>query len=125
MADDFERNLATLAAQLPGWAAQAMAYAMLRAEQIAKATTAFNDVTGNLRNSIQAGVVEATGQTVEGAASAGYPDVGASMIYAPYIELGTSRMAARPFIWPSIQQVAAEQVFERALQSYLQQGLGG
>jgi len=125
MANDFERNLARLAAQIPGWASQAMALATLKMEEHAKQNAPWVDRTANLRNSIQGGVVEANGQTVEGALSMGYPGFGMSMEYAGFVELGTSRSAAYPAIWPAVQAIAAQHVFERALQSYLQQGLGG
>jgi hypothetical protein len=152
MADDLEANLQRLLIQVPRWAEQAMAYTTLWMETRAKATSAFQDQTTNLRNSIQGGVVEATGDVVEGALSAGYPGFGASMEYAPYVELGTPPhvirpktakalwwegaehpvasvkhpgTAPRPFIWPTVQEAAAQQIFERAFQSYLRQGLGG
>ena len=48
--------------------------------------------TGNLRNSIT--------YEVEMAEQAVY--VGSDVEYAPYVELGTSRMAARPFLKPAI-----------------------
>lgn len=32
-----------------------------------------------------------------------YVDVGTAVAYAPYVELGTSRMAARPFLRPALE----------------------
>lgn len=32
-----------------------------------------------------------------------YVDVGSAVVYAPYVELGTSRMAARPFLRPALE----------------------
>lgn len=32
-----------------------------------------------------------------------YVDVGSAVLYAPYVELGTSRMAARPFLRPALE----------------------
>src|SRR5262249_3454469 len=32
-----------------------------------------------------------------------YVDVGTAVFYAPFVELGTSRMAARPFLRPALQ----------------------
>lgn len=31
-----------------------------------------------------------------------YADVGSAVLYAPYVELGTSRMAARPYLRPAL-----------------------
>jgi phage gpG-like protein len=31
-----------------------------------------------------------------------YADVGSAVLYAPYVELGTSRMEARPFLRPAL-----------------------
>jgi hypothetical protein len=36
-----------------------------------------------------------------------FVDVGSSVVYAPYVELGTSRMAARPFLRPALQAARA------------------
>ena len=131
--DDFLANLERLQTEVPHLAERAMMFAMLRAEQIAKGTTAFNDQTGNLRNSIQAGVTKAQETEVEGALSAGYPGFGASMEYARRIEIGFVgedalgrhyNQAPRPFIWPALQQVAAEKAFERAFENELRQFFG-
>lgn len=35
-----------------------------------------------------------------------YADIGSAVLYAPFVELGTSRMAARPFLRPAL--IAAE-----------------
>lgn len=35
-----------------------------------------------------------------------YADIGSAVLYAPYVELGTSRMEARPFLRPAL--IAAE-----------------
>lgn len=48
--------------------------------------------TGRLRNSI------------DHAIGADHVDVGSSVAYAPYLEYGTSRMAARPFMRPAIAE---------------------
>jgi hypothetical protein len=152
MADAFDDTLQGLLAALPRWAANAMAYTALWMEQRAKATTAFNDQTGNLRNSIQAQVTEQTALVVEATLAAGAPGIGATMEYAPYVELGTPPHVIRPrdakalywegadhpvpavnhpgtppkpFIWPTAQEAAAQRIFERAFQSHLSQGLGG
>lgn len=131
--DNFIANLERLQTELPQMAERAMMFAMLRAEILAKASTAYNDRTGNLRNSTQAGVTKAQEDEVEGALSAGYPGFGASVEYARRIELGFMgedslgrhyNQAPRPFIWPSLQQTAAEQNFERAFESELRQFFG-
>ena len=31
-----------------------------------------------------------------------YADIGSAVLYAPYVELGTSRMAARPYLRPAL-----------------------
>jgi hypothetical protein len=36
-----------------------------------------------------------------------FVDVGSSVVYAPYVELGTSRMAARPFLRPALEAARA------------------
>lgn len=32
-----------------------------------------------------------------------YADIGSAVLYAPYVELGTTRMAARPFLRPALE----------------------
>ena len=36
-----------------------------------------------------------------------YVDVGSAVFYAPFVELGTSRMAARPFLRPALEAARA------------------
>ena len=36
-----------------------------------------------------------------------YVDVGSNVLYAPYVELGTSRMAPRPFLKPALEAARA------------------
>jgi len=36
-----------------------------------------------------------------------YADIGSAVFYAPFVELGTSRMAARPFLRPALQAARA------------------
>lgn len=50
--------------------------------------------TGRLRNSIT---------WREGKDRTPYVDVGTAVHYAPYVELGTKRMAARPFLRPALE----------------------
>lgn len=61
----------------------------LKAEKYAKALCPVD--TSNLRNSINHTVKEKTTY------------VGTNVEYAPYVELGTSRMGEKPYLRPSIQ----------------------
>mgnify|MGYP001591167191 CR=1 FL=1 len=122
--DDFIANLERLQTELPHLAERAMMFAMLTAEGTAKRDAPFTDRTGNLRNSIAAGVTKVQEHEVEGALSAGYPGIGASMEYAGFVELGTSRSAPYPYIWPALQQIVAQRVFERAFEAELRKFLG-
>jgi hypothetical protein len=36
-----------------------------------------------------------------------YADIGSAVLYAPYVELGTSRMAARPYLRPALEAARA------------------
>lgn len=54
--------------------------------------------TGRLRNSITS--------TVDSGEKAAY--IGSNVEYAPYVELGTSRMKAQPFLRPAAQDHGAE-----------------
>lgn len=57
-------------------------------------------VTGRLRGSI-------TWRPGEDGVSP-YVDVGSNVLYAPYLELGTSKMAARPFLRPALESARTE-----------------
>ena len=63
--------------------------------------------TGRLRNSISHAVAEEE--------KAAY--IGSNVEYAPYVELGTSKMAARPFLTPAATQHSEEykQIVEAVL----------
>lgn len=63
--------------------------------------------TGNLRNSIT--------HAVESAEDAVY--IGTNVEYAPYVELGTSRQKAQPFLRPAASEHGAQyrQVLKKAL----------
>lgn len=63
--------------------------------------------TGNLRNSIA--------HAVESADNAVY--IGTNVEYAPYVELGTSRQKAQPFLRPAASEHGAQyrQVLKKAL----------
>ena len=62
--------------------------------------------TGRLRNSIS--------HTVEGTEAA---VVGTNVEYAPYVELGTSKTGAQPYLRPSIEDHAAE--YKALLEAWL------
>lgn len=57
-------------------------------------------VTGRLRGSI-------TWRPGEDGISP-YVDVGSNVYYAPFLELGTKRMAARPFLRPALESARTE-----------------
>lgn len=62
-----------------------------------KQTTAFQDKTGNLRNSLDVTEIEGSGVNVSLKVGANYARKGN---HAHLIEYGTSKMTARPFIAP-------------------------
>lgn len=64
--------------------------------------------TGNLRNSI----THAQG-------GEDYEIVGSNVFYAPYVEYGTSRMKAQPYIKPAVEEHVDEykQIFEEYLKA--------
>lgn len=61
--------------------------------------------TGNLRNSISH------------AADSDTAYVGTNIEYAPYVEMGTSKMAARPFLRPAVENYTSE--YQALLERYL------
>lgn len=65
--------------------------------------------TGRLRNSISYGV-----DTDEPAVY-----IGSNVEYAPYVELGTSKMRAQPFLKPAVENYAGEykDLLEQAMKS--------
>ena len=65
--------------------------------------------TGRLRNSISYGV-----DTDEPAVY-----IGSNVEYAPYVELGTSKMRARPYLKPAVENYAGEykDLLEQAMKS--------
>jgi len=144
----------------------AMRQTMQYAKETAKETTSFQDRTGQLRRSIQAGLTEEATPSmpvVVGALSAGYPEFGykntvgkfiSTELYAPIVELGTktaigaifpiNRKALghrgskghpefgpvanvkehpgvnpHPFIWPTMMQIAAQNVLGQTLEAAL------
>lgn len=110
---DTIRELRKLINEVPGIAQKAMDFTMSKSELKAKKTKAFQDQTGNLRNAIKGEAEKPKRTEVSGVLSD-------SMEYAPHIELGTSRMAARPFLWPAIRDVViARKTFERRFAALL------
>ncbi len=73
--------------------------------------------SGNLRNSIH-GSVEAEAPTEL------VGKVATSVEYAPYVEFGTSRMGAQPFLWPALRrsQKRIQQLFAAAVLSAVRKG---
>lgn len=67
----------------------------IKCEKYAKALCPVD--TGNLRNSIS----HATNGSE-------YVDIGTNVHYAPYVELGTSRMSARPYLRPAVTSHMSE-----------------
>lgn len=74
---------------------RAMEIIGMKAEKYAKALCPVD--TGNLRNSISHRVV-GTDEV----------HIGTNVEYAPYVELGTSRMHARPFLRPAVTDHMSE-----------------
>lgn len=103
-------ELLRLASLAPVMAERAMDRTMVVARDICRETTAFRDETGNLRRSIDSGVVESTQSYVVGALSAGYPGHGDSARYAGWVELGHGGPAPappHPYIGPTMKIVHA------------------
>jgi len=104
----------------------AVNFTALTAEAEAKRTKAFTDQTGRLRNSIMGGLVSLEGKQIVGALTAGKSDASpggsgpfatASMLYAPFVELGTSKMSPHAFIWPAMQAIRSKRILEKAVQA--------
>lgn len=68
--------------------------------------------TGNLRNSITHDTAEESGDLVE--------YIGTNVEYAPYVELGTLRTKAQPFIKPAVEDHADQ--YKRIFEHYLKGG---
>lgn len=101
-------ELLRISSKAPHIAAKAMERTMRIAKDLCQETTAFRDETGNLRRSIDAGVVEYSETSVVGALSAGYPDHGDSARYAGWVELGHGGRAPappHPYIAPTMRTV--------------------
>lgn len=119
--DNGHAKMMKLIQQMPIISLAAMEGTMAHAKDLCKNTTAFKDRTGNLRRSIDAGVVDADGNSVTGALSAGYPEHGDSDVYAGLVELGhekPNRAAPHPYISPTMDiiigtGVLANQIIEK------------
>ena len=77
-----------------------------RMEAQAKAGAPWHDRTGNARQGLT-GTSEASGDHVMVA-------IAGTMSYQPYLELGTSKMAARPILVPTQQQEAPQLIADAA-----------
>lgn len=60
--------------------------------------------TGNLRNSIGTDIT----RHAEGQGYGTEAEIGAAAAYAPYVELGTTRMAPRAFLGPSLDRYSPD-----------------
>lgn len=94
-----ERELKDLLAGPTGPVARDLLVRGIRVESAAKQYASGrgggpNVRTGRLRGSI----THALGEDGKGL----YCDIGSNVVYAPYVELGTSRMSARPYLVPSL-----------------------
>jgi HK97 gp10 family phage protein len=76
----------------------------MRAKQLCPVSNLYEDIPGNLRDSITSRTGTATGA---GSLFAGEPVVyvGTDVTYAPYVEFGTFKMAAEPFLRPALYSV--------------------
>jgi HK97 gp10 family phage protein len=75
--------------------------------------------SGNLRNSIHGSVEVGSPTEIVG-------KVATSTEYAPYVEFGTSKMGARPFLWPALNKnkKRINQLFAAAVISAAEKGKG-
>jgi len=111
--DDGRVKMLKLIDQMPHIALMAVESTMAVAKDLCKQTTAFVDRTGNLRKSIDAGVVTAGAMEVTGALSAGYPEHGDTEIYAGLVELGHGgryQASPHPYIEPTMELVHSTNV---------------
>lgn len=74
--------------------------------------------TGNLKNSISTSDLRTVGQSGDLTA-----EVGPTANYGIYLEMGTSRMAAQPFMGPAADK--HEPAFAQALEILAEEALGG
>ena len=102
----FESHLGEALSDLKTKLSQALEVIGGMAESYAKGACPVD--TGRLRNSI---THEQTGENEE--------TIGSGVEYAPYVELGTTRMQAQPFLTPAAEGHSAE--YESVVQSILSQ----
>lgn len=99
--DELERKLAKMAKRA---SEEAILAALMKGAEVLetemKGTTAWKDVTGNLRKSI--------GTKKAGKGKKGEVRVGASAPHTHLLEMGTVKMTARPFIRPAWDKRKAE-----------------
>jgi hypothetical protein len=92
--DGIQSNIRALRNRLLAAAGDAADESAHLLESYAKATAPFTDRTGNLRNSIK-------GTSTVSTESARMV-ISASMNYAPWVELGSSRARPYAFLWPTV-----------------------
>jgi len=88
-------KLNALDAALPDAEEAKMRQALLRIERDAKQIVPVD--TGNLKGSIESRVIRNSDGEVVGV-------VGSNVRYAPFIEFGTSKMSAQPFLRPAVER---------------------
>lgn len=101
--DELAAALRQIAAQAPDLAARVLDNAAMRVEASAKQRCPVD--TGRLRSSIQVG-----GDGLQ-------RTVGTNVEYGPYIEFGTSKRPAKPFLGPAAEQERPK--FEAAVEAAL------
>lgn len=102
--EDFRFNASEMEGLLKGPVMQDLARRAIAVESAAKENASGGGIgpevrTGRLRGSI-------TWRAGEDGTSP-YVDVGSAVEYAPYVEFGTSRMSARPYLAPALEQARA------------------
>lgn len=99
--DEMVRNLSRFSDKALERVAAAAQIAQARIVNDAKNDHPYKDRTGNLTNSIQPGIVQITDAEVDAY-------VEARMQYASFVEFGTSRAHAYPFLTPAMLRYAPQ-----------------
>lgn len=101
--DDLLKNLSDYPKKVVGALAQAAEISQALVVADARQNHPYTDRTENLTNSIQAGRILITELSVEA-------EVVALMDYASFVEMGTSRARAFPFLYPAVMAQQADYV---------------